>query len=375
MFEELETPRLILDAGRLKANARPFIDRAAKLSVMLRPHLKTSKSMDVARIAKDGDSSGFTVSTLKEAEYFIRNGLTNVLYTGGITPNKFDRVRRIGEINGECLLLVVDSLEAAEAAIQYTREHSCHFDFLIEVDCGEHRSGLPACCPQVTEIAAALEKGENTRFRGVMTHAGHSYATSDRSEVVRVAEAERDAAAGTAKMLSAAGIECEIVSVGSTPTFLWAEHLEGITEVRAGIYLFWDLAQYSRGVCKLGDIAMSVLATVIGHNRQGNSIILDAGGLAMSKDNGANTFLPDAHYGYVCDPVTLERIGHLSIDVVHQEHGTVKVTDDSLYERLLIGSKVRVLPNHACLTAAPYDRYTVIENNEIIGEWGKVSGW
>ncbi|WP_417843549.1 alanine racemase [Thalassospira sp.] len=375
MFDNLETPRLILDIERLKANAQPFIDKAAQLGLMLRPHLKTSKSLDVARIAKNGDSSGFTVSTLKEAEYFIRDGLTSILYTGAVTQNKFDRVRHIGEINNERLLLVTDSLEAAQAAVTYTQEHACHFDFLIEVDCGEHRSGLPFGSTKIIDIAATLHKGEYTHFRGVMTHAGHSYSTNDRTKLAQIAEAERSAAVDAANLLSEAGFDCEIVSIGSTPTFLRADHLDGITEVRAGIYLFWDLAQYSRGVCNLNDIAMSVLSTVIGHNRQGSSIILDAGALAMSKDIGANTFLPDARYGYVCDPVTMERIDQLSIDVVHQEHGTVNVKDDSLFERLPIGAKVRVLPNHACLTAAPYQSYTVIEDDRIIDEWVKVTGW
>jgi D-serine deaminase-like pyridoxal phosphate-dependent protein len=304
MFDSPDTPQLILDLSRLKRNARQLIERSAQLNVMLRPHLKTSKSHDVALIAKDGEASGFTVSTLKEAEHFYRKGLTNLLYTGAITPNKFSRVQRLNGVSGDNLLLVTDSLVVAQAAVEYTDANACAFDFLIEVDCGEHRSGLPADDPMVIEIAATLARGKYTNFCGVMTHAGHSYSTTDRTEVARIAEIERAAAVATAKHLNEAGFPCEIVSIGSTPTVLWADHLDGITEVRAGVYLFWDLAQYSRGVCQLDDIAMTVLATVIGHNRQGSSIVLDAGGLALSKDIGANTFLPDAGYGYVCDART-----------------------------------------------------------------------
>lgn len=374
MFDHLETPRLILDLNRLKANSARFIKRSAQLNVMLRPHLKTSKSADVGLIAKNGQTSGFTVSTLKEAEHFLQKGLSDLLYTGAITPNKFDRVRRIGQ-TGERLLLVTDSLAMADAAVKYSASHDCQFDFLIEIDCGEHRSGLPADHPEVIAIAAALTRGSHTNFCGVMTHAGHSYSTTDRAEVIRIAETERSTAVTTAAALANAGLPCKVVSIGSTPTVLWAEHLDGVTEVRAGIYLFWDLAQHSRGVCNTDDIAMTVLSTVIGHNRQGGSIVLDAGALALSKDIGANRFLPDAAYGYVCDPVTARRIAGLSVDAVHQEHGTVNIPDDSLFQRLPVGSQVRIMPNHACLTAAPYDAFTVIDGKEIVGEWPRVTGW
>jgi D-serine deaminase-like pyridoxal phosphate-dependent protein len=163
--------------------------------------------------------------------------------------------------------------------------------------------------------------------------------------------------------------------VGSTPTVLFAESVTGITEVRCGIYLFYDLAQLSRNVCKLDDIAVSVLASVIGHNRSGNSIIIDAGALALSKDIGANTHLPDAKFGYVCDPLSLERIGSLSVDAVHQEHGTIAVPEDESFSRLPIGSLIRILPNHACMTCAAYDRYEVVRENGTITFWPKINGW
>jgi D-serine deaminase-like pyridoxal phosphate-dependent protein len=172
-----------------------------------------------------------------------------------------------------------------------------------------------------------------------------------------------------------AGLPCDIVSIGSTPTVRYADHLRGVTEVRAGIYMLWDLAQLSRKVCRIEDIAVSVLASVIGHNRAGSAIILDAGALALSKDIGANKYLPDAGYGYVCDVRTMERLGTLSVNVVHQEHGTITVDDEAWFARLPVGTLVRVLPNHACITCAGYEAFDVVRGEQVIARFPRVNGW
>jgi D-serine deaminase-like pyridoxal phosphate-dependent protein len=208
-----------------------------------------------------------------------------------------------------------------------------------------------------------------------MAHAGHSYGTNEQAAVRDIAAIERDTAVSAANAIQGAGLACDVVSVGSTPTVLHADHLNGVTEVRAGIYMFWDLAQVSRAMCSQDDIAVSVLATVIGHNNEGRSLVLDAGALALSKDIGAGRFLPDAGYGYVCDARSLARLGSLSVGGVHQEHGTVQVPDPSWFERLPIGSQVRILPNHACLTCAAYDSYDVIHSGAIVDRWSRINGW
>ncbi len=151
--------------------------------------------------------------------------------------------------------------------------------------------------------------------------------------------------------------------------------MRGVTEVRAGIYLFWDLAQLSRGQCDEDDIAVSVLATVIGHQRRNPSLILDAGALALSKDIGANRFMPDAQYGWVCDPLTVRRLGTLSVETVHQEHGTVPIPDSRWFDHLPIGGMVRILPNHACLTCAAYAGYDLVNDGSIVGFWPRTGGW
>ncbi len=375
-FAGLETPRLLLDRDRLERNAARMRQRCVSLGVTLRPHLKTAKSVDVARLAGGGAPGPVTVSTLAEAEWLAAAGWRDILYATAMAPAKVARAARIQHETGTRLLLAVDSPEAATLLGTAAAAQGATFDVVVEVDCGEHRSGTAPASAELTAVAASIsEAAPHLRLEGVMTHAGHSYALGDHAAVRGMAEAERVAAVSSAEMLRALGHACPIVSVGSTPTVLFAEHLHGVTEARAGIYLFNDLAQLSRGVCTEGDIAVSVLATVIGHQRRGPSLVLDAGALALSKDLGANRFLPDVHYGWVCDPDTLERLGSLSVETVHQEHGTVPVPDESWFGRLPVGSAVRILPNHACLTCAAYRDYDVLHDGAIVDQWTRTGGW
>ena len=369
----LETPRLLLDLDRLERNCAVMRERCGALGVALRPHLKTAKSVDVARIAVDG-TSGITVSTLKEAEHFAAAGYHDILYAATIVPGKLVHAARIMEMGCD-LALVTDSPGVISVASTFATERNITLSLLIEIDCGEHRSGLPAGSPDIVTLARAIDAAPGLRLRGVMTHAGHSYGPADPADVIPIAAAERDAAVNAAAAIQAAGLPCDIVSVGSTPTVLYADHLRGVTEVRAGIYMLWDMAQLSRGVCRIGDIAVSVLTSVIGHNRGGRALILDAGALALSKDIGANKYLPDAGYGYVCDVRTAARLGTLSVNIVHQEHGTVAVEDEAWFARLPVGSLVRVLPNHACITCAAYEAFDVVQGGNVVARFPRVNGW
>lgn len=355
----METPALILDIDRLRVNAKRMLDHCAARGITLRPHVKTPKSVDVAKLATGGRMSTITVSTLAEAEHFAQAGFTGILYAVGIAPNKFNRAKRIGPT----LTVVVDSVEMATAVAQSDLSNPV----LIEIDCGEHRGGLPTNDPELEHIAQKL----GAQFEGIMSHAGQSYETDELAVVKEIAAREVKAARLAANRLTQIGLTVGTVSIGSTPTVLHGDDLDGITELRAGIYLFHDLSQAARNICRFDDIALTVLASVIGHNRAAGVLTLDAGALAMSKDIGAQKHLPNAGYGWLCDVETVKPLG-LSIDTVHQEHGTVKVRDPAVYDQLPIGSMVRVMPVHACLTAAGgYGRYYLTDGHI----WPRIDGW
>ncbi|MCF6234222.1 MAG: alanine racemase [Rhodobacteraceae bacterium] len=359
----LETPILILDADRLAVNAARMLQHCDEKKVFLRPHLKTAKSLEVAKIATNGRMDGITVSTLAEADYFADGGFDDILYAVAITPNKFARVAALGQRTGKSLMLILDSPEMAQAVASSPLNNPV----LIEIDCGESRGGLPTDDPALPEIARLL----GPQFRGVMTHAGHSYSTDQIDEVQKIAQSEITAAVDAATRLRKLGFGVGIVSVGSTPTVYYGDDFRGISEVRAGIYLFNDLSQYGRNIARYEDLALSVLTTIIGHNRKAGILTVDAGAMALSKDIGANAHLPEARFGWLCDVDTMAHLG-LAVDLVHQEHGSVKVSDPALFDRLPIGSLVRVIPNHACLTAAAgYGGFHLTDGRF----WPRQDGW
>ena len=369
---DLKTPALILHRTRLERNAARMRDRVAKLGVTLRPHVKTSKSIDVLRILAGGADLPITVSTLAEARYFFAHGVTDILYAVGIAPVKLAEVAEL--IRAGCKLRVIlDTLEAAEAVRAFSEAEQVPIETLIEIDSDGHRAGVAPDDDLLLEIGRTL----GDALAGVMTHAGASYDCRHQSEFEAVAEQERALTVRAADRLRAAGLPCPIVSVGSTPSVSYARDLTGVTEARVGVYAFGDLVQSQLGTCATDDIAIGVLASVIGHNRHHNRVLTDAGFLALSRDPGMRDGPIDWGYGAVCDPVSGAVIDDVIVSSTNQEHGIITARSGSIdFARFTIGSRVLVLPNHSCATAAAYDRYYVTEGGEkIIDVWERVNGW
>jgi len=349
--------------------------RVRKLGVTLRPHVKTSKSIDVLRILSSGAEVPITVSTLAEARYFFGQGVRDILYAVGIAPVKLPQAAEL--IRAGCKLRVIlDSAEAAEAVQAFGSAEGVTIEALIEVDTDGCRAGVAPDDGLLIEIARRLS-GAGAKLAGVMTHAGGSYSARSLGEFEAIAERERAGAVKAAERLRAAGFLVEIVSVGSTPTVHYAGSLEGVTEARIGVYAFGDLVQVELGTCSIDDIAISVLASVIGHSRGHGRVLIDAGFLALSRDRGTADFPVDWGYGAVCDAATGQLIEGVRVDSTNQEHGIITATAGELDWSLFpIGGLVRILPNHACATAAAYDRYFVTGDGQHIRDvWERVNGW
>ena len=369
----LETPALILDRARLERNLARM--RAKVKGARLRPHVKTSKSLDVVRRAATLGADGITVSTLKEAEQFFAAGYRDILYAVGIAPNKLDHVAAL-RAKGCDLTVILDSVEASRAVAEKSRVTGIVFPALIEIDSDGHRAGVKPGDACLVEIGRALGKN----LRGVMTHAGGSYDCKSIEEIRAMAERERAAVVRCANELRAAGLPCDIVSVGSSPTATYAESFAGVTEVRAGVYMFFDLFMAGISVCAVDDIALSVLTSVIGHQTEKGWIITDAGWMALSRDRGTAGQKVDQGYGLVCDAFG-QPFGDLIVSGANQEHGIISArggtpVDSARMAQFPIGRLLRILPNHACATAAQHDGYHVVNAaQEIEARWPRFSGW
>lgn len=371
----LPTPALLLDRSRAERNARRMRARAAGLGLTLRPHVKTSKSIDVLRLMSGGTDMPITVSTLAEADYFFAQGVRDILYAVGIAPVKLPHAAAL--MRAGCRLrLILDSIEAAEAVRGFGAAEGLAMEALIEIDSDGRRAGMAPDDPLLVEVARRLS-GPGAALAGVMTHAGGSYACRQREEFEAMAERERSLTVAAAERLRANGFAVPIVSVGSTPTLHYVRSLEGVSEARAGVYVFGDLVQAQLGTCSLEDIAIAVLATVIGHSRQRRRVLIDAGFLALSRDRGTADMPIDWGYGAVCDAVTGALIENVRVESTNQEHGMIAAIEGEIdWSRFPVGGQVRILPNHACATAAAYGRYHVVDGGpDIVGEWERVNGW
>ena len=374
-LEELDTPCLILDKSLLEKNCFKARKKCLELNTILRPHVKTPKSIEVAKIALDNQEGPITVSTLNEAEYFANAGFKDILYAVCVIPKKLNRLNFIQQKYNCMVRMVIDSVFVAQEILNYSKLHNANFEILIEIDCGEGRSGLFHQDQKIRDISRVFAEHDQTNLIGVLTHAGHSYSTKDKNEILSISNIERAEALASIKNFSNFNKMSPVISVGSTPTMFLASNLDGISEIRAGICMFWDLAQASRGICKIEEIAISVLASVIGHNHQRKRIIIDAGSLALSKDVSANNFMKEAGYGLVCNPDTGIPFDGLNVSEVHQEHGSIDVKTIDWFDNFPIGSLVRILPNHACLTCAAHEKYNVLENEQITERWSRTNGW
>ena len=368
----IKTPSLVLDAGRVRRNAERMSARVRELGASLRPHVKTHKCVEVARIQTEGHAGGITVSTLAEARAFAAHGFKDITYAVPIEPGKFDEACELSKLCDR-FALITDDVGIPPLLDVAARRAGLTLELFLKVDCGYHRCGVEPEQPEALEIPRRIDAANNLRFGGILTHAGHSYHARTREELLSIARHERDLMTEFASRLRADGIEVPVVSVGSTPTATHYEHLEGVDEARPGNYIFFDAFQATLGSCSFDDCALTVLSAVVHRDRVRRKVVIDAGAIALSKDRGPAEFDPSCGYGRVLDLEGAEtglRVGALS-----QEHGEVLVEDDRMLDALHVGARVRVLANHSCLAAAQHTHYHVLEGSRVVDRWEVQRGW
>jgi threo-3-hydroxy-D-aspartate ammonia-lyase len=383
-LQDISTPAALVDTQRMQHNIARMQTRMAALGVAFRPHVKTSKCIEIAQQQIAAGARGITVSTLKEAEQFFAAGVTDILYAVGMSAPKLKQAAAL-MAQGCMLKIIADSVHSATAIVQYGQQNAVEFEVWIEIDTDGHRSGVKPESEDLLAIGRVLHEKAvgnrgGARLGGVMTHAGASYELSTPEALQAMAEQERNLCVRAAERLRAAGLPCPVVSVGSTPTALSAQNLCGVTEVRAGVYVFFDLVMANIGVCTAQDVALSVLTTVIGHQAEKGWAIVDAGWMAMSRDRGTQKQAHDYGYGQVCDVQGRVIEGYV-LSGANQEHGIVSgaapagPTQLAIDQCFPIGMQLRILPNHACATAAQFPEYHVVTGQDAGATWSRFYGW
>ena len=368
---EITTPAFIIERSVVRKNCDAMREKAQRSGVVFRPHVKTHKTAEIARMQFGGGTGPITVSTLAEAEFFADHGFDDITYAVPVGPGKLERAaalaKRIKRLN-----LLMDSFAALQAMEEFSVRQGTRFNVFLKVDCGYHRAGVDPELQEAVQLAMKMANATGVHFQGLLTHAGHSYHTHNVDEIRKIAKQETSALTGFQNKLQEQGISQLTRSIGSTPTASVVERFSDTDDVRPGNYVFFDVFQAAIGSCDLSQCAVSVLATVIGSYPQHRHLLVDAGALALSKDAGPDHLDSDCGFGVVCD-LNLHRLP-MKLKVLSQEHGKIEAEPDVI-AKYPVGTRLRILPNHSCLTAAMYDVYHVVENSQLLDQCRPIRGW
>jgi len=354
-IHDIPTPALLLDIDALEGNLRRMSSRCKELGVHLRPHVKTHKCVEIAMAQRALGARGITVSTLPEARAFADAGFDDLTWAFPVIPGRLDEVAALaGRVR---LGVVVDSAQAIDGLIDSGRTYRVW----LKIDCGNGRAGIDPRSSLPFDLAARVIDG-GLELAGILSHSGDAYRAASRSHMARIAEAERSTMAALAAELEARGIPVPDVSVGSTPSMSAYRTLDGVTEARPGNYALHDYTQVVLGSCSTADCAATVLTTVVSTSSARGTCVVDAGALSMSLDPGPaqlgrRSFGEVLHEG---TPGGLRRNARLTS--LSQEHGVISRTFD-------VGTRLRILPNHSCLTVACFEAFSVIRGGEVVDSW------
>ncbi len=373
-LDQLPSPCAVVDLEVFERNAARMAEKAHRLGVRLRPHVKTHKCVEAARLQVAGHFGGITVSTLAEARFFADAGFSDIIYAVPVAPSKLDDVIELAE-RIDRLAILVDDASVVGPVEEAAKTLDRPIEVFLKVDVGGGRAGVDPGGETGEALAEAFNRSPDIAFRGILTHAGQSYDCTDVEAVAGVAAIERDIMVAFADRLRRAGIEVPEISIGSTPTAHAFEDLTGIDEIRPGNYAFHDAFQTAIGSCRLEDVSFFVMASVVGVYPNKARAVIDAGALAFSKDRGPIHVRPDCGFGLILDNEFERSRRGLRLSSLSQEHGVISGTKPDTIGQLSVGDRLRIVPNHSCLAAACFDRYHVVKGEDVVDVWKPARGW
>ena len=372
----LSTPALLVEQSRLRDNLAAMQQKADANDVRLRPHAKTHKSVAIARRQQQRGAEGLTVATVAEAETFVDAGIEDVRVAYPVTSR--EKHERLQNLRDEATIsCTVDTPAGAEQAAAVYAEADAPVDVLMEVDvghgrCGVHWSDNDAAVTLAQHIASL----PGLHLTGILTHAGQAYngpsdGETETEALRRVARHERNRMLSVGSTLAEAGIPGIVpddfeISVGSTPSMAAFENAERegfrVTEIRPGNYVMHDAMQVALGAASLADCALTVLTTVVSLQSKPDSpnrAFVDAGKKVFTTDTGYGT----GGYGIVlADAAAMQPHPGLRVDALSEEHGWLSVSGDT---DLTVGDRLRIVPNHACVTVHTQDEMYLVDGTAV----------
>lgn len=359
---EITKPTLILDKKRVLKNIEKMSSKAKKAGVRFRPHFKTHQSAEIGNWFRDFGVQAITVSSLDMAKYFASNGWSDITVAFVVNLLEIDKINSFaGKIK---LNLLVDSEEVL-SALEKRLKH--RVGMWIKIDTGHHRTGiLWDDFEAIRPLAQKIKDSSKLDFRGLLTHAGHSYKASSVEEIQAIHDETVIRLSAVKDYLQTGGIEACEISVGDTPTCSVADDFEGVDEIRPGNFVFYDLMQEKLGSCTEDEIAVAVACPVVAKYKERNQVVIYGGAVHLSNahildDNGRQIF------GYVTslENKTFGAINRKAPVInLTQEHGIIEV-GDRLFNEIEIADLLFIFPVHSCLTCNLYKEYKTLERKAI----------
>lgn len=362
-LSDLRTPSVLIDKTRLEQNVDRMQAAATARGIRLRPHAKTHKSPDLARVQIARGAVGICCAKLGEAEVFASAGIEDIRLPYPINPANADRVLRL--LDRTRLSFIVDDADVARSWSGLMRVNQREVDVLVKVDVGFHRCGIDPDGRGAAELVARVAELPGLRFRGLLSHAGHAYGAGTEGEIAAIAATEARTLTRLAEEVARLGPRVEEISVGATPSARFSLQQDGITELRPGNYIYFDRTQVGLGAATWDDCALTVLARVVSRPAA-DRIILDCGSKTLSTDQ-ARAFAGAPGFGVVFANLDTPRPDDsLLIERLSEEHATVRVLGAGC--ALKIGDLVRVAPNHACVVSNLVDSVWLVNGETVLDE-------
>lgn len=351
-ISEVDTPAVLIDLDVLERNLRRAQEYCSSHGIALRPHMKTHKTPEIGRMQVEFGAVGLTCAKLGEAEVMADAGIKDLFIAYPLWG--YQKLQRLIRLAERCKITVAfDSLEVAKGISQAAVDAATQINALVEMDTGTGRCGVKPGA-DLTTLCRAVENLPGLRFGGLMTYQGYiAGTTAERQAMMR---AEGDQLQTILDNLRDAGLECDVVSGGTSPSLFFTHFAEPLTESRAGTYVFNDRNMVSSGAVNWEDCAMRIAVTVVSTAVPGQ-IIVDGGSKTFTSDT--NSTFPG--FGrFVEDP-------ELVLLKMNEEHGYTRLNGST--QRHRIGDRLHVIPNHVCVAMNMHDEVWVHRNGQIVDQW------
>lgn len=352
---DLPTPALLVDVEKTLENIYMMQAHADRLGLKLRPHIKTHRMPAFAKLQVEAGAAGIACAKIGEAEVMADAGIQDIFIANEVIGvDKYERLRdlhrrirvRIG-IDNKVQLAQMEEIFANEEK---------PLEVLIEYEVGEVRSGI-VDDEQLVDLVEAIKQCKHVVLRGIFSHEGHTYKADDREDCLRKARTAYERTVRAADMIRDLGVDIDTVSIGATPSVMNGAYLAGITELRIGTYIFFDVGQ-SKAIGDFRHCSATVLASVIS-KPYAQRVVLDSGAKALVSQNRPAGICATKGFG------AIKGAEHINVDSLFDEHAVLN--SEEFRDMVEVGDKVEVIPSHICPTVNLYDRAYLVSKGKVLG--------